>query len=64
VKELNKTIQYLKMEIETMKKITKGNLPGVIKPRKEVRSHRCKHNQQNTRDRRENPRGRRYHRKH
>jgi hypothetical protein len=29
-----------------------------------MRSHRCKHHQQNTRDRRENVRCRRYHRKH
>lgn len=34
------------------------------KSRKEIRSHRCKHCQQNTRDRRENFRHRRYHRKH
>jgi hypothetical protein len=34
------------------------------KQNKEVRSHRCKHHQQNTRDRRENLRCRRYHRKH
>ena len=48
------------MEIETIKKITKGDNPGVRKPRKEIRSHRCKHHQQNTRHRRENLRGRRY----
>jgi hypothetical protein len=35
-----------------------------IKPRKEIRSHRYKHHQQNTRDRSENLRCRRYHRKH
>jgi hypothetical protein len=46
------------------KEVTKGDNPGVRKPRKEVRSHRCKHHQQNARDRRENIRGRRYHRKH
>jgi hypothetical protein len=60
VKELNKTIQDLKMEVE----ITMERHSGNRKPRKEVRSHRCKHNQQNTRDRRENLRCRRYHRKH
>jgi uncharacterized coiled-coil protein SlyX len=27
------------MEIETIKKITKGDNPGVRKPRKEIRSH-------------------------
>jgi hypothetical protein len=35
------------------KEITKGENSGDRKPKKEVRSHRCKHNQQNTRDRRE-----------
>ena len=52
VKELNKTIQDLKMEIETIKKKSKGNNPEDRKPRKVIRSHRCKHHQQNTRDRR------------
>jgi hypothetical protein len=37
-----KTNQDLKMEIETIKKPQREN-PGVRKPRKEVRSHRCKH---------------------
>jgi hypothetical protein len=47
------------------KEITiKGENPGVRKPRKEISSHRCKHHQQNTRDRRQNLRCRRYHRKH
>jgi hypothetical protein len=61
VKELNKSIQDLKMEVETIKKITKGDNSGDRKPRKEVRS---KHQQQNIRNRRENLRHRRYHRKH
>jgi len=53
------------METETIKKAqTKGDNPGDRKPREEIRSHRCKHHQQNTRDRKENLRGRRYHRKH
>jgi hypothetical protein len=64
VKELSKTTQDLKMEIETKKEITKRDNPGNRKPRKEIRCHRCKHHQQNTRDRRENLRGRRYHTKH
>jgi uncharacterized protein YoxC len=64
VKELNKTIQDLNVEKETMKKITKRDNPGERKPRKEIRSHRHKHHQQNTRDRREILRCRRYHRKH
>jgi hypothetical protein len=62
MKELNKTIQDL-MEIET-KEITKGDNPGDRKPRKEIRNHRSKHHQQNTRDRRENLRCKRHHRKH
>jgi hypothetical protein len=62
-KEMNKIIQDLKMEIEK-KKITKGDNPEDRKPRKEIESHRCKHHQQNTGDRRENLRCRRYHKKH
>jgi hypothetical protein len=46
------------------KEITMGDNPGVRKPRKEMRRHRCKHHQQNKKHRRENLRGRRYHRKH
>jgi hypothetical protein len=30
--------------------ITKGGNPGIRKPRKEIRSHRCKHHQQNTKE--------------
>jgi hypothetical protein len=63
VKELNKTIQDLKMQVEN-KEIMKGDNSGDRKPRKEVKSYRCKHHQQNTRDRKENLRCRRYHRKH
>jgi hypothetical protein len=40
-----------------------GDNPGDRKPREEFKSHRCKHPQQNTRDRRDNLRCRRYHRK-
>jgi hypothetical protein len=65
VKELNKTIQDLKMEIETIKKSQRAtDNTGDRNPRKEIRSHRCKLHQQNTRDRRENLKFRRYHRKH
>ena len=63
-KELNKTTQDPKIEVETKKDTTKGDSSGDRKPRKEVRSYRCKHHQQNTRDRRENLRCRRFHRKH
>ena len=34
-KKMNKTIQDLKMEIQTIKKQTKGDNPGDRKPRKE-----------------------------
>jgi hypothetical protein len=51
------------MEVENNKEITKGDNLGDRKPRKEIRSHRCKHHQQNTKDRRESLRGRRYYRK-
>ena len=44
--------------------MTKGDNPGDRKPRKEIRSHKCKHHQQNTRDRRETLRCRRYDGKH
>jgi prefoldin subunit 5 len=64
VKELNKTIKDLKMEIETIKKSQRETTLEIEKTKKEIRSHRCKHHQYNTRDRRENLRGRRYHRKH
>jgi hypothetical protein len=50
VKKLDKTIPDLKMEIKNNKEITKGDNPGDKKPRKEIRSHRCKHYQQNTSD--------------
>ena len=46
------------------KEITKRDNPRNRKPRKDIRSHRCKHQQKNTRDRRENIRDRRYHKKH
>jgi hypothetical protein len=66
VKELNKTSQDLKMEVETIKisqrdKTLEKEILG-----KEIRSHICKHHQQNdeTRDERENLRCKRYHRKH
>jgi hypothetical protein len=42
----------------------KGDNSGDRNLRKEIRKHRCEHQQQNTRDGRENFRYRRYHRKH
>jgi FtsZ-binding cell division protein ZapB len=51
--ELNKTIQELKMEVETIKKTQRGTTLeiGILK---EIRKYRCKHQQQNTRNGREN----------
>jgi hypothetical protein len=46
------------------KEITKGDNPRDRKTRKEIMSHRYKYHQQNTRDRREILRCRRYHRIH
>jgi hypothetical protein len=46
------------------KEITKGVNSGDRNPRKKIRSHRRKYYQQNTRDGRENPRCKRFHRKH
>ena len=54
VKELNKTIQDRKMEVETIKKSQMGDNTGDRNLRKEIRNHRCKQKQQNTRDGREN----------
>jgi hypothetical protein len=51
---MNKTIQDLKNGNRNNKEITKGENTEDRKPRKETRSHRCKHHQQNIRDRREN----------
>jgi hypothetical protein len=65
VKELNKTIQDLKMEVETIKKSQREtNLEIQNLGKKSGAVYRCKHHQQNTRDRRENLGYRRYHRKH
>jgi hypothetical protein len=66
-KKINKTIQDLKMKIETIKKSqrkTALSIFGDRKHMKEIRSYRYKHHQQNTKDRRENLRGRIYLRKH
>jgi hypothetical protein len=42
------------MEIETIKKSQRETTLEIENLGKEIRSHRCKHHQQNTRDRREN----------
>jgi hypothetical protein len=62
--ELNKTIQDLKVEVEKNKENPKGDNSGDRNPRKEIRNHRCKHQQQNARDGRENLRCRRFQREH
>ena len=64
MKELNKTIQDLKMEVETMKKTQTETTLEDRNPRKEIRNHRYQHQQQNTRNGRENLRCRRFHREH
>jgi hypothetical protein len=60
VKKLNKVIQDLNVEVETVLENTNGSKPGNGKPRKEVRNYRCVYYQQNAKDRRENLRYRRY----
>jgi hypothetical protein len=59
---MNKIIQDLKMEIETIKKSQRERTLE-LENLEETRSHTLKHHQ-NTRDRRENLGGRRYHRKY
>ena len=58
VQELNKVIEDLKVEVETIKKTQNGGKPGNGKPRKEVRNYRYKDFQQNIGDRRQNLRQR------
>ena len=53
MKELNKTSQDIKMEKEALKKIQREMTLEMEKPSKEIRSHKCKHQQQNTKERRE-----------
>ena len=50
---MNKTIQSLKNRKRNNKEITKVDNAGDRKPRKQIRCHRYKHHQQNTRYRRE-----------
>lgn len=59
VKESNETVQDLKVEIKKQRK----SKPGNGKPRKEVVTYRCKQRQQNTGDRRENIRCKRYYKR-
>ena len=61
VMEMNKTILGLTREVDTIKK---AQSEADRNPRKEIWNHRCEHQQQNTRDGRENLRCRRFHREH
>ena len=63
VMELNKTIQDLKREVDTIKK-TQSETTLDIETLGKIRNHRCKHQQQNTTDGREDLRCRRFHREH
>ena len=54
VMELNKTIQDLKREVDTIKKTQSEATLEIKNPRKEIWNHRHEHQQQNTRDGREN----------
>ena len=63
MKEINKTVQDLKVEIESLKKNTNWGNPGDRKHREENRNNRCKNHQQNTGDGRENLRQKRYNRR-
>jgi hypothetical protein len=53
VKKIEQNHPVYKNGNRNNKEITKGNNPGNRKPKNEIRSHRCKHHQQNTRDRRQ-----------
>jgi hypothetical protein len=65
VMELNIHIQDQKMEGETIKKKkTKGDNSEERIPKKQIRNDRCAHQQENTRDGRENLSCRRFHREH
>jgi DNA anti-recombination protein RmuC len=61
---LNKTIQDLKNGSRNNEENPKGDNSGYRNPRKEIRNHRSEHQQQNTKDGRENLRCRRFHKEH
>ena len=54
MKELNKLIQDLKVEVNTIKKTQMEANLAMKTTRKEVRNYRCKYYQQDIRDRRGN----------
>jgi hypothetical protein len=64
VMELNRTIQDLKMDVETIKKSQRKTTLEIENLGKRSGVHRCKHQQKNTRDGKENLKCRRFHRKH
>jgi hypothetical protein len=64
VMEMNKTILDLKMEVDTIKKTQSEATLEIETLGKKIWNHRCHHQQQNTRDGRENLRCRRFHREH
>jgi hypothetical protein len=62
--ELNKTIPDQKRDVETMKKTQRETSLEIETLGEKIRNHRWEHQQQNTRDGRENLRCRRFHREH
>jgi chromosome segregation ATPase len=64
VREMNKTILDLKREVDTIKKTQSEAMLEIETLGKKIWNHRCQHQQQNTRDGRENLRCRRFHRQH
>jgi hypothetical protein len=64
VLELNKTNQDLKREVETIKKTQSETTLEKETPGKKIRNHTCEHQQQITKDEKENLRYRRFHREH
>jgi hypothetical protein len=64
VMEFNKTIQDLKRGVETTKKTQNEKTLEIETLGKKIRNHRCKHQQQNSSDQRENLRCRRFHKEH
>jgi hypothetical protein len=61
---MTKIIHDLKMKIEAIKKSQRETALKLENLGKRSGINRCKHDQQNTKDRSENLRCRRYHRKH
>ena len=61
---MDKTILDLKREVDTIKKPQSEATLEIEILGKKIWNHRCKHQQQNTRDGRENLRCRKFHREH